>query len=116
MKTIYGSDIKARLSMDERKSAHSPQQGVLAQRTDCGAFDCQRLPQRNGDTLQIPKEELKNLNKKVSYLDPCEQDIKYHLSEEKHLFDSAVIGYHQTFITFPVMKVRFVGELHDKDI
>jgi hypothetical protein len=56
------------------------------------------------EILQIPKEQLKNLHRKVSFLDPHEQDIEYHLSEEKHLFDSITVGYYQTYMNVPVWR------------
>ena len=56
------------------------------------------------ETLQIPKEQLKNLHKKVSFYNPYEQDVEYQLDEEKHMFDSNTVGYYQTYLNTPVWR------------
>jgi hypothetical protein len=105
VKTIYRSDLKAHLSLDEEKVRHirHSREYWTSEQTEARLAANDYL-KAMADTLQIPKEELENLNKKMSFLDPCEQGIEYHLSEEKHLFDSAVIGYYQTYMNVPVWR------------
>src|SRR3990167_7593480 len=96
--TIYSPELKAHLSLDEEKKVrhirHSQEYWPSEQ--NIPRLAASDYLNEMADTLQIPKEELKNLHKKVSFFDPREQGIEYHLSEEKHLFDSITLGYYQT--------------------
>jgi hypothetical protein len=106
MKTIYNSDLKSHLSLDERGKIrhirHSQEYWISDQ--NIPRLSASAYLNEMADTLHIPKEELKNINKKVTFLDPREQGIEYHLSEEKHLFDSTIIGYYQTYMNVPVWR------------
>jgi hypothetical protein len=106
MQTIYSPDLKAHLSLDEDKRVrhirHSQEYWPSEQNVP--RLSANDYLNEMAETLQISKEELKNLHKKVSFLDPREQGIEYHLSEEKHLFDSTTIGYNQTYMNVPVWR------------
>ena len=104
--TIYSPELKAHLSLDEEKKVrhirHSQEYWPSEQ--NIPRLAASDYLNEMADTLQIPKEELKNLHKKVSFFDPREQGIEYHLSEEKHLFDSITLGYYQTYMNVPVWR------------
>lgn len=106
MLTNYRSDLKAHLSLDEKKKIrhirHSQEYWPSEQ--DIPRLSASDYLNEMSATLQIPKEELKNLHRKASFLDPREQGIEYHLSEEKHLFDSITVGYYQTYMNVPVWR------------
>jgi hypothetical protein len=106
MKTIYNPDLKAHLSLDRegkvRHIRHSQEYWPSEQ--NIPRLSANDYLNETSETLQIPKEQLKNLHRKVSFLDPREQDIEYQLSEEKHLFDSITIGYYQTYMNVPVWR------------
>ncbi len=106
MKTIYSRDMKAHITFDEKRKIrhirHSQQYWLSEQ--NIPRFTARDYLNEMAETVQIPKEELKNLHRQVSFLDPREQGIEYHLREEKHLFDSITIGYCQTYLNTPVWR------------
>jgi hypothetical protein len=106
MNTIYNPDLKAHLTLDEegkvRHIRHS-QEAWLSER-NIAHLSANDYLNEMAETLQIPNEEFKNLQQKVSYHDPREQGIEYHLSEEKRLFDSITVGYSQTYMNVPVWR------------
>ena len=85
MKTFHSPNLKAHLTLDENQKVrhirHSQEYWPSEQ--DIPSLSANDYLMEMADTLQIPKEEFKNLHKKVSFLDPREQGIEYHLSEEK---------------------------------
>jgi zinc metalloprotease ZmpB len=106
MKTLYKPDLKAHVSVDAanrvRHIRHS--QEYWASEDDVPRLSAQGYLHEWADTLQIPKAQLANLSKRVSFLDPREQDVEYHLNEEKHLFDGTTVGYYQTYLNTPVWR------------
>src|ERR671911_3185968 len=104
MNTIYNPDLRAHVTLDEegkvRHIRHS-QENWVSER-NIPHLSASDYLNDMAETLQIPQEELSNLHKRVSFLDPREQGIEYHLSEEKHLFDSIILGYSQTYMNVPV--------------
>lgn len=106
MRTVYDPNLKAHVTVDEgqkvRHIRHSQEYWPSEQ--DVPRSSASDYLNEMADTLQIPKEELQNLHKKVSFLDPREQGVEYHLSEEKHLFDSVTVGYYQTYLNVPVWR------------
>ena len=54
------------------------------------------------ETLKIPREQLRPLDHRVSYLDPRPLDVEYRLAEQKNLFNSATFAFHQTWLNVPV--------------
>lgn len=106
MNTIYEPDLKAHLTFDDMKKIrhirHSQEYWPSEQ--NIARLSASDYLNEMAETLSIPKEQLKNLHRKVSFLDPREQGIEYHLSEEKHLFDSITIGYYQTYMNVPVWR------------
>jgi hypothetical protein len=106
MNTIYNPDLRAHVTLDEegkvRHIRHS--QENWASERNIPHLSASDYLNDMAETLQIPQEELSNLHKRVSFLDPREQGIEYHLSEEKHLFDSIILGYSQTYMNVPVWR------------
>jgi len=106
MKSRYDPSLKAHLTLDDnekvRQIRHSKEYFLSEHNIPRLAAD--DYLNKMAEPLRIPKEELKNLNKKVSFFDPREQGIEYHLSEEKHLFDSITVGYYQTYHNVPVWR------------
>lgn len=106
MKTTYKPELKAHVSVDAankvRHLRHS--QEYWPSEDNMPRISAQAYLHQWADTLKIPKAQLANLSKKVSFLDPREQDVEYHLSEEKHLFDSTTVGYCQTYLNTPVWR------------
>lgn len=52
--------------------------------------------------LGIPIETLGNLDRRVSFLDPQDRGVEYHLSDEKTFFDTTTHVYQQTCLNLPV--------------
>ena len=104
--TSYRAALKAHVSVDaEKKTRHlRHSQEFWLSEDNVPRVTAQVYLNEWADTLQIPKAQLNNLNKKVSFLDPREQEVEYHLIEEKHLFDSTTVGYHQTYLNTPVWR------------
>ncbi len=106
MQTTYSSDLKAHLSVDEegqvRHIRHSDE--YWASEHNSPLLCASEYLHAVADTLRIDREQLRNLHKKVSYLDPLDQGTEYQLSEEKRLFDSSVVGYAQTHMNVPVWR------------
>ena len=106
MKTSYRPDLKAHVSLDEQNKVrhirHSQEYWLSEQKAPRLSAD--DYLNEMAETLQIPKKELKNLHKEVSFLEPLRQGIEYHFSEEKHFFDSTTIGYYQTYMNVPVWR------------
>jgi hypothetical protein len=106
MRTIYGHDLKAHLTLDDndkvRHIRHSQEFWESEQSipTEVAADYLRRI----SETLKIPGTQLRALHKRVSFLDPRDQDIEYQLSEEKRLFDSVTVGYYQTYMNVPVWR------------
>lgn len=106
MKTIYEPKLKAHVSTDDRgKVCHIRHNQEFWETGE-------NVPHTSGETylgkwaeaLQIPREQLQNLNRNVSFLDPREQGVEYQKYEEKHMFDSTTLGYYQTFLNVPVWR------------
>jgi zinc metalloprotease ZmpB len=106
MRTIYVPELKAHLSLGEEKKVrhirHSQEYWPSEQ--NVSRLSANDYLNEMAGTLQIPKEELRNLHRKVSFLEPREQGVEYHLNEEKLLFDSTTIGYYQTYMNVPVWR------------
>lgn len=106
MKTIYNPDLKAHLSLDDegkvRHIRHS--QEYWESEENIPRVSAEAYLNEWAETLQIPKEQLQHLSKKVSFYDPREQGVEYQLDEEKHLFDSITVAYHQTYLNTPVWR------------
>jgi hypothetical protein len=106
MKTLYKPDLKAHVSVDAsnrvRHIRHS--QEYWDSDDSVPRVSAQSYLTAWADALQIPKSQLANLSKRVSFLDPREQDVEYQLSEEKHLFDGTTVGYCQTYLNTPVWR------------
>lgn len=106
MKTIYKPNLKAHVSVDnEGKVLHiRHSQEYWESEDNIPRVSAETYLNEWAETLQIPKEQLQNLNKKVSFYDPREQGVQYQLDEEKHLFDSTTVGYYQTYLNTPVWR------------
>ncbi|HEY7557440.1 MAG TPA: hypothetical protein VIH18_21780 [Candidatus Binatia bacterium] len=106
MKTTYDPKLKAHISVDDTKKVrhirHS--QEYWQSEDSIPRVSAESYLSEWAETLQIPKEHLKNLHKKVSFYDPHEQDVEYQLDEEKHMFDSTTVGYYQTYLNTPVWR------------
>jgi zinc metalloprotease ZmpB len=106
MKTIYRSDLKAEVSVDDenkvRHIRHS--QEYWPSEDNVPRVSAETYLKEWAETLQISKDQLQNLHKKVSFYDPREQGVEYQLDEEKHMFDSTTVGYYQTYLNTPVWR------------
>jgi zinc metalloprotease ZmpB len=106
MKTIYKPNLKAHVSVDDankvRQIRHS--QEYWESEDNIPSISAETYLNEWAETLQIPNEHLQNLTKNVSFYDPREQGVEYHLDEEKHMFDSTTIGYYQTYLNTPVWR------------
>src|SRR5688572_11214624 len=106
MRTIYGRDLKAHLTLDDndkiRHIRHSQEFWESNQTipTEVAADYLRTM----SETLKIQGSELKAVHKQVSFLDPREQGVEYQFSEEKRLFDSVTVGYYQTYLNVPVWR------------
>src|ERR1700730_15160601 len=106
MKTTYEPNLKAHISVDEKKKVrhirHSQEYWESEENTP--RLSAESYLNEWSEVLQIPKEQLKNLHKKVSFYDPKEQDVEYQLDQEKHMFESTTVGYYQTYLNTPVWR------------
>lgn len=106
MKTTYNPSLRAHVLVDEKNKVrhirHS--QEYWQSEDNIPRVSAESYLNEWAETLQIPKDQLKNLHRKVSFYDPQEQDIEYQLHEEKHMFDSTTVGYYQTYLNTPVWR------------
>ena len=106
MTTIYDPTIKAHVSRDGsnqvRHIRHSQEHWETAENVPSASAES--YLHALAGTLQIPKEQLQNLQRQVSFYDPREQGVEYQLDEEKHLFDATTVGYCQTYLNTPVWR------------
>ena len=106
MNTSYNADLKAHLSLDENKRVrhirHSQEYWPSARANP--RLSANDYLKEMADVLQIPQGQLNNLNKRVSFVEPREQGIEYHLHEEKTSFDSTMVAYFQTYMNVPVWR------------
>lgn len=107
MNTEYRPALKAHVTLDERRKVRHVRH---SQEFWIGESNVPRLVANDylkemSEVIRTPREQLKDLDKKVSFMDPRnEQGVEYQLNEEKHLFDSATIGYYQTYKNVPVWR------------
>jgi hypothetical protein len=106
MKVIFKPDLKAHVSVDnENKVRHlRHSQEYWLSEDNIPRVSAETYLVKWAETLQIPQEQLQNLNKKVSFYEPREQGVEYQLSEEKHMFDSTTVAYYQTYLNTPVWR------------
>jgi zinc metalloprotease ZmpB len=52
--------------------------------------------------FKVPEKTLKNIDQKVSFDDPAEQDVQYKFSKQKQLFDSTTVEFSQTYLNLPI--------------
>lgn len=106
MKTTYEPNLKANISMDEegkvRHIRHN--QEFWESGEDVSRVSAESYLKAWADTLQIPREQLQNLSKPVTFYDPRKQGVEYQRHEEKQMFDSITVGYYQTFFNTPVWR------------
>jgi hypothetical protein len=106
MKTSYNPQLKAHVAIENGKTVRHVRH---SQEHWLGEESVPRLSaieylQSMAETFDIPKSQLQSLSKQVSFLDPQEQGVEYHLSEIKHVFDSTTVGYYQTYLNVPVWR------------
>jgi len=106
MKTTYRSDLKAHLSVDDQNKVrhirHS--QEYWESESNVARVSAETYLNSWAEVLQIPKDQLRTLSKRVSFDNPRQQEVEYQLSEEKHMFDSTTVGYYQTYLNTPVWR------------
>ena len=106
MITRYNKNLKSDITTDKNKNVqhiHHRQEYFLSKEKSPRLAANEYLLQMT-DAIQIPKEQLGNLQKKVTFFDPREQGIEYQFDEEKHFFDSTTISYYQTYLNVPVWR------------
>ena len=52
--------------------------------------------------FKVPEKTLKNIDEKVSFDHPLEQDVQYRLSKQKQFFDSTTVEFSQTYLNLPI--------------
>jgi zinc metalloprotease ZmpB len=106
MITKYNKNLKSDITTDKNKNVqhiHHRQEYFLSKEKSPRLAANEYLLQMT-DAIQIPKEQLGNLQKKVTFFDPQEQGVEYQFDEEKHFFDSTTISYYQTYLNVPVWR------------
>lgn len=85
MKTTYRPDLRAEVSVDdENRVRHIRRsQEYWPSEDNLPRLSAEAHLNEWAGTLQIPKEQLQNLHRKVSFYDPREQGVEYQLGEEK---------------------------------
>lgn len=116
MKVIFDPNLKAYLSLDDEENVRYINYTQEYVTTDEKSSLLATIGYLNqvADVLRIPADSLKNLNKRVSYLDPREQGIEYHLSEEKRFFDSITWGFYQTYLNVPIWQAGLTVTVKEK--
>lgn len=106
MTTIYEPSLKAHLSVDaNRKVRHiRHSEDYWYSEENIPRLSAAEYLRQLAGTYDIPNEQFRHLEKQVSVFDPKQQEVEYQLSEEKHLFDSSVVGYYQTYMNVPVWR------------
>jgi hypothetical protein len=52
--------------------------------------------------FKVPEKTLNNVDEKVSFDHPLEQDVQYRLSKQKQFFDSTTVEFSQTYLNLPI--------------
>ena len=104
MRTVYDSNLNANLIMDDSGRVlsidHREQYHEMAGVR--GREAAEKYLRDVSRTLKLESSELNNLRQVVSYLNPREQDVEYHFSDEKPTFDTTTYAYYQTYLNVPV--------------
>ena len=58
--------------------------------------------QKVSKIFKVPEKTLKNIDQRVSFDDPREQDVQYRLSKQKQFFDSTTVEFSQTYLNLPI--------------
>lgn len=107
MKTKYNAALKAQLTTDNDNIVrHIRHIGELTESgEDIPRVSANEYLLQVADVYKIPKTQLQSLHKKASFKNPIKnQGVEFHLCEEKHMFDSSVMGYCQTYRNVPVWR------------
>jgi zinc metalloprotease ZmpB len=104
MRTVYDSNLNANLTLDDNNRVlsidHRDQHYEMA---DVRGREAAETYLRDvSRTLTLKPSELNNLRQVVSYLNPREQGVEYHFSDEKPMFDTTTYTYYQTYLNVPV--------------
>jgi hypothetical protein len=109
MKIVFDSRLKADLSLDDAEhiryidQTKSPWTSSKESPTTASIDYINQI----ADLLQVPKDQLKNIHQRISFLEPLEQGIEYRVSEEKRQFDTTTVGFYQTYHNIPVWQAGF---------
>jgi hypothetical protein len=104
MRTIHDATLKATVVLDDagevRAINHLDEYREMHPRRgrDAAAAYVRDI----AGNVNIAPAALRNLEQRVSYLDPRTQEVEYRLSEEKTFFDSTTYAYCQTLLNTPV--------------
>jgi hypothetical protein len=104
MPVIFNPTLKANIFLDDtdrvRHITHS-QEYFISDSSSALLASIEYINKISG-ILRIPKQQISNLQQRVSYMEPADRGIEYHLSEEKQFFDSTTFGFYQTYLNVPV--------------
>ena len=104
MRTVYDSHLNANLTLDDSDRVlsidHRDQYHEIADVR--GQEAAETYLRHVSQTLKLESSELNNLRQVVSYLNPREQGVEYHFSDEKLMFDTTTYAYYQTYLNVPV--------------
>lgn len=104
MRVVFNPDLKADITLDDtervRNINHS-QEYFLSDSNSSLLASISYIEQISS-ILRVSKDQISNLQVRVSYLDPEEKDVEYRLSDEKQFFDTTTFGFYQTYLNVPV--------------
>ena len=104
MRRLFQRDLNATVTLDDAGRIRAIKYvGELPDISDLsGRAAAEHFVRTISATLSIPTEQLRGLRQRVSYLDPQERGVEFHLSDEKTFFESTTYSFYQTYLNIPV--------------
>jgi hypothetical protein len=104
MRVVFDRNLKADITFDDRERVRNINHSQEYHLSDSNSalLAATSYIDEISSILRVSKDQISNLQMRVSYFDPEEKDIEYRLSEEKSFFDSTTFGFYQTYLNVPV--------------
>jgi hypothetical protein len=104
MRRLYDRDLKANVTYDDAGRVRGINHHDEFREMDNlrGREAAAAYLREIAGSLKVPRRALRNVDQRVSYLDPRQQDMEYRFGQEKASFGLATYVYDQTFLNTPV--------------
>lgn len=100
MDRIFDAELNATIIRDDARQARSIVFSAAQAKSPRGKPDA--ILRSIAPKLGLSIKSLGDLRRRVSFLEPMDKGVEYHLSDEKSFFDSTTYVYYQTFLNLPV--------------